>query len=72
VPIRIQPYLMALGDIGDNILDARSAHNCGPSSLLVDDGLNVLVHLKHALGRYFWKPLPARLQKGNLKLQHGL
>jgi hypothetical protein len=41
VPIRIELYLVALGDVGNNILDARSAHNCGPSSLPVDDGLNV-------------------------------
>jgi len=64
VPIRTEPYLVALGDVGNNILDARSAHNRGPSSLPVNDGLNVFGPSQTSLGVvYFWKPLRARLDR---------
>ena len=41
MPIRTEPYLVALGDVGNNILDARSAHNRCQIPFPVDDDLNV-------------------------------
>jgi hypothetical protein len=43
-------YLVALGAVGNNFLDARSANNQGRSFLPVDHGLNVSVPIATCVG----------------------